>query len=597
MTSRYKHGVISDLVDRALLTAVRTEVKDSLSFTPKETDIYKIDQSGDLANLDGLEDSSLARLPSLLRLRDALYSASFRAYLANVTGSGPLSGRKTDMAINVYTPGSHLLCHDDVIGSRRVSYILYLTDPDRPWKPQWGGALRLYPTIEVEGPGGKSIKTPSPDFTVSIPPAFNQLSFFAVQPGESFHDVEEVYAKGDDDGDADEERIRMAISGWYHIPQAGEDGYDEGLEERLAKKSSLAQLQGKGDAMDTPQPQVALVPEGVNQQELTEQDLDLLLKYIAPTYLTPDTLDELSEMFAEESSLRLDAFLSGSFAGKLRRHIEAAEKVSLRTTSDRIEEMTEWKVARPPHKQRFLFQQPRKALAVFSDPVRDVLEKLLPSTAFSKWLSLATRLEITSSNVLARRFRRGCDYTLATPFADEDNSRLELTLGITPTDGWVREAPDGQDAEEHPVGGYEVYMAGDDDGAGGEESSNGIEGKADPAVYKSHDDGNDDALSSSPAEWNRLSIVLRDQGVLKFVKYVSAAAQGDRWDLAGEFGVIVKDDDDEGDERYEESVGLDTDGAADGDDLDEGHAAGNGDDDHDDDNDSGNDDRQDEKGG
>ena len=69
-----------------------------MSFTEKETDIYKIFQSGDLANLDGLDDSSLSKLPSVLKLRDAMYSARFREYLSSVTGSGKLSGQKTDMA-------------------------------------------------------------------------------------------------------------------------------------------------------------------------------------------------------------------------------------------------------------------------------------------------------------------------------------------------------------------------------------------------------------------------------------------------------------------------------------------------------------------
>jgi hypothetical protein len=35
---------------------------------------------------------------------------------------------------------------------------------------------------------------PDPNYSVSIPLAFNQLSFFAVQPGENFHDVEEVWS-------------------------------------------------------------------------------------------------------------------------------------------------------------------------------------------------------------------------------------------------------------------------------------------------------------------------------------------------------------------------------------------------------------------
>ena len=189
----YKHAVISSLIDDSLLRSVRNEIRENVHFTPKETDIYKIHQSGDLANLDGLEDAALEKLPSLLRLRDALYSEPFRKYVAGITGSGDLSGRKTDMAINVYTPGCHLLCHDDVIGSRRVSYILYLTDPDTPWQPEWGGALRLFPTKTFEDETGGKTRTPSPDYSKVIPPAWNQLAFFAVQPGESFHDVEEVY--------------------------------------------------------------------------------------------------------------------------------------------------------------------------------------------------------------------------------------------------------------------------------------------------------------------------------------------------------------------------------------------------------------------
>lgn len=298
---------------------MRSEIQ-NLSFTPKETDIYKIHQSGDLANLDGLDDSSLKLLPSLLTLRDAMYSSGFREYLSHVTSSGPLSGKKTDMAINVYTPGCHLLCHDDVIGSRRVSYILYLTDPDRPWKKEWGGALRLYPTQKHTGEDGEVTKVPSPDYSVSIPPAFNQLSFFAVQPGESFHDVEEVYSKtGPDDEGGDEARVRMAISGWYHIPQDGEEGYEEGLEERLAEKSSLMQLQGKDDTYDLPKPDIqhylspdvdgcAPKPSSPEDLSLSEEDCDFLLKYIAPTYLTPGMSFHLKSAFEETVALSFCCF-------------------------------------------------------------------------------------------------------------------------------------------------------------------------------------------------------------------------------------------------------------------------------------------------
>ena len=230
----YKHGIIPNLISPSLLRSVRDEIRMNISFTPKETDIYKIHQSGDLANLDGLDDSSLRLLPSLVTLRDALYSAPFRQYLSTVTGSGPLSGKKTDMAVNVYTPGCHLLCHDDVIGSRRLSYILYLTDPETPWREEWGGSLRLYSTERIEEREGRIMRIPKAEWEKSIPPRWNQLSFFAVQPGESFHDVEELYARQDGDKEDDGGRVRMAISGWYHIPQIGEGGYEEGAEEKQA---------------------------------------------------------------------------------------------------------------------------------------------------------------------------------------------------------------------------------------------------------------------------------------------------------------------------------------------------------------------------
>ena len=46
-------------------------------------------------------------------------------------------------------------------------------------------------------------------------------------------------------------------------------------------------------------------------------------------------------------------------------------------------------------------------------------------------------------------------------------------------------------------------------------------------------------------------MVLRDRGVLRFVKYVSESAKGDRWDVIGAVEVIDDDDDDE-DEDAEE---------------------------------------------
>ncbi|OAQ81940.1 oxidoreductase [Purpureocillium lilacinum] len=568
----YKHAVIHELVDDALLRSVRDEIRGNVEFTPKETDIYKIHQSGDLANLDGLDDASLAKLPSLLALRDAVYSEAFRDYVSAITGCGPLSGRKTDMAINVYTPGCFLLCHDDVIGSRRVSYILYLTDPDKPWQPEWGGALRLFPVQKQENKDGEVAKTPLPDVVKVIPPAWNQLSFFAVQPGESFHDVEEVYhAETKEQLEKDGGRVRMAISGWFHIPQIGEDGYIEGEEEKNAKNSSLMQLQGNPAQYDAPRPQPVKVENPKPSQDDFEQaDLEFLLKYIAPTYLTPDTLEQIQEHFEENSSITLANILSKKFAQHLKNYVAEQERVALPEDSASLEKLSAWRVARPPHKHRYLYQHPSQLRSSHEEsPLTELLDILLPSRQFRHWLQIATGCTVESADVIARRFRRGQDYTLAT--GHDGKPRLELNLGITPTSGWGEEDEEEDDAaaaadaekqeaaasktngkgkgkakaepepepakpdvEAEEVGGHEVYMGGDDDA------------DEDAAVYKSSGD-DDNILFFQAAAWNKLTIVLRDSGALKFVKYVSRKAKGDRWDISGVFEVEEQDDDEDGD--------------------------------------------------
>jgi hypothetical protein len=555
-----------------------------------------------------------------------MYSSTFRKYIAGVTGSGPLSGVKTDMAINVYTPGCHLLCHDDVIGTRRVSYILYLLDPDIPWKAEWGGALRLFPTEILKNDQGEEVRVPQPDPTVVIPPAFNQLSFFTVQPGESFHDVEEVYKRAAGDAENDGGRERMAISGWFHIPQEGEEGYEEGLEEKLAERSSLQQLQGgKADQFDEPQPKWHVYPTeepasngnaekgkgkaatAANEQddddepELTGADLNFLIRFINPSYLTPDTVEELNQIFANESSLQLSNFLNDKFAEPLKEFIEAADKESSPTMPGPSKRSG---VARPPHKHRFLYRnvdwdnadkdlatakekkQKQKQGAKEDDNKLSLWDELLDvffvSTAFKKWLGLVMGLTMEKANIVARRFRRGMDYTLATSL-EQSEPQLEMCLGLTPSKGWggdgkgeddddedeqedtngkkTEAVPEHEQAEEELPGGYEMYMAPDDD-EDDAASDHGIEiptnkgslgtgagrrrEKADPAVYRSAADGADDGvLASFPAAWNTLSVVLRDKGVLRFVKYVSKSAQGDRWDVAAEFGVNIEADDDD----------------------------------------------------
>jgi len=60
------------------------------------------------------------------------------------------------------------------------------------------------------------------------------------------------------------------------------------------------------------------------------------------------------------------------------------------------------------------------------------------------------------------------------------------------------------------------------------------------------DEEDESTLLTVQPSFNRLLLVLRDEGVMRFVKYVSAAAAGSRWDVCGEFTVgMFQEDEDE----------------------------------------------------
>ena len=202
---------------------------------------FQINQSFDLASLtpEHLPEATLAKLPALQELRDALYSPGFRDWVRQVTECGPLSQQKVDASVSRYTKGfvllssfrslcrgstphtssllpsrCHLLLHDDVISTRRISWILYL--PSESWTPAWGGALELYPSLQ-SNPSSVPLDPSKPATWKeeigsdvfpgkTIHPKWGQFVFFEVMPGMSYHSVEEVI-KGDG-------KERLSISGW-----------------------------------------------------------------------------------------------------------------------------------------------------------------------------------------------------------------------------------------------------------------------------------------------------------------------------------------------------------------------------------------------
>ena len=91
------------------------------------------------------------------------------------------------MSCAEYSEGCYLLNHDDVIGTRRISFILYLVLDEPAWQPevscfgdawgattdviksQWGGALELYPVMEADAGNPDRPNIPHSKPTKSIP--------------------------------------------------------------------------------------------------------------------------------------------------------------------------------------------------------------------------------------------------------------------------------------------------------------------------------------------------------------------------------------------------------------------------------------------
>ena len=257
-------------------------------------------------------------------------------------------------------------------------------------------------------------------------------------------------------------------------------------------------------------------------------------------------------------------------------------------------------ISGPPHKQRYCVlsaegEEDDEAASL----LRDLQTKLFPSTAFRAWLALVTSLIPLGYIAQARRFRPGYDYSLAR--SEDTEARLDVTLTLSP-DGPLPTPPTtsapavarGRGAgkktkkakravvikdntwEEGDVGGWECYMAPDEEAeldpavyrsatksskmdteavAEGEDEEEEEEEDEEDDEEESDDEDDGSALLTLHPAHNSLALVLRDTGVLRFIKYVSARAGASRWDVSGEWEVgMVEEDDEEDDEEDEEAT-------------------------------------------
>ena len=599
IASPYRHGVITDVLANGHLDAVLLELKNNLKATFKESDLFKFYQTIDVGNLNVSDNPSLcAKLPTLMSMKSALYSPRFRSFIESVTSLPPGTlVDKIDCAVNCHARGCHLLCHDDVIGTRKISFIVYLTDPLPEWTAKDGGQLELYANDYVQAGAGvasesdvsssssstsststtttssSSFPQPRPIPSNFVLPRFNSLAYFQVTPGESFHSVQEVYAS---------DRPRISIQGWYHASTSPPNS-DLASLNRLTSKNKSEDTDGNfadaflGGNVDAKKGSLKFA-------SLSPADVAYLGKYVNATYLTDVSVAAVRRRFQHDSSVQLRDFLLPSVASKIKSLLllhDEEDKLGggqAPSSYDLGEKRRGWAVVGPAHKQRYLsFRSSGAAGGGGGDndddelgrTLADVQGKLLHSAPFARLLRLVTNLpSVKGHRGAVRRFRPGMDYTVAHYGALTREGVLDCTACFCGGEGkqvtYDEEVGDivGEGDDETwtsgDVGGFECYIAADE-----EEEDDGYGGKKPKGAVDEYNEEDDTELLSVSAGFNTLSLVYRDPGTMKFVKYVACGAPSSRVDIAVEYELEDDDDDDdddEDDESEDDSTKSDEDG-------------------------------------
>lgn len=495
----------------------------------------RINPHQDLANLSSLDDATKAKIPNLLALRDAIYSPEFRDFVSGVTGCGALS-ETTDCACNIHPIGGHLLTHDDVIGDRRVSYIIYLTDPDDPWTDDDGGALELYP----EDPDAPLQPYPIP--SAKALPVFNSMAMFKVEAGKSFHSIQEVFTS---------EKPRMSLQGWFHGPLP--EGESKAMPTLAMLQTSMAEKDlEQFRAFDVGSSNSELATGEVAPYALSEEDVRYLTPWINPLYLDGRGTFKLQKAFEEDGSVHLLNVLSDAKAAAIKAAmlaVDAKDGVGEgRRPSYEVGMTGGWRLRGPAHMQRYLVfgGDGRGASegpggvdaghAALGSLLQDVYDNLITSVPFANLIRTFTTLSMVGCQGEVRRFRPGLDYTVAHYGVLTKDPRLDVVLTFVNDESMSSASwADGE------CGGFEAYLLADDEEDG-------------PAEVYRHVQDDDSGVLNVSASFNALSIVLRDEGLMRFVKYVSSTAPGSRWDVSA-IMLPVDDEESEHDDNEEEGDG------------------------------------------
>jgi len=296
---------------------------------------------------------------------------------------------------------------------------------------------------------------------------------------------------------------------------------------------------------------------------LTQKDREFLMQYMNPAYLSEESMKEIRLRFEEESSVKLRHFLTDEWSVRCK---EARSKEDERDKlgNDRpaldydVGSNDDWKVIGPAHKQRFLEYTKEgppvgcyRSCSNAGEYLHHVRRTLFESPSFGRWLGWISSLGFPLGHRgRIRRFRPGLDYTVAHYGILTTHAVLDATLCFCGGNGdqccFDEETNEliGSDDdavwESGDVGGFECYIAADESG----------EDQGPDAEY---DEEDDTKLLSVSASDNTLSLVYRDPGTMRFVKYVGIGAPSSRWDIALEYNVKPAEDSDDENSATEQS--------------------------------------------
>jgi len=170
-------------------------------------------------------------------------------------------------------PRPECYASDSAAGRSKVAFFLPLFDRADPPGTSDGGELELF--------------SPSGAESRALAPEWNSIVLFAVSAGASMHAIREVRA---------EDKPILYLSGWFHAPGGVP----------AATAAAPAALQPAPLALFS----VPLAP----LPELSQEDLALLSRWVAPEYLAPARLAASRASFEDTSAVVLPAFLKPEVA-------------------------------------------------------------------------------------------------------------------------------------------------------------------------------------------------------------------------------------------------------------------------------------------